>query len=101
SGEMQKIKGFLVGQFAIAMQTPDALAGQLADIAFFGLQDNYLQAYLGKLRAVGLADANRIAKTYFAPDSLSLILVAPVAKVGTQLKGLGKMETRPVDAVGK
>jgi zinc protease len=101
SGEMQKIKGYLSGQFAIGMQTPDALAAQLADITFYGLPDNYLQTYLGRLRAVTLADANRIAHAYFPPDRLSLVLVAPAAKVSGQLKGLGNAETRSVETVGK
>jgi zinc protease len=99
--ELQKVKGYLAGMFAIRVQTPEALAAQLADIAFYGLPDDYLQTYLPRLRAVTLARINRVARTYFPPDGLSLILVAPAAKVAGQLKGLGNIETRPVESVGK
>ena len=50
---------------------------------------------------MSLADANRIAHTYFAPQALSLVLVAPAAKVKSQLAGLPNIETRPVETVGK
>lgn len=99
--ELQKVKGYLAGMYAISMQTPEALAGQLGEIAFYGLPADYLQTYLPRLRAVTLAQANRIARAYFPPEKLSLVLVAPAAKVTPQLKGLGAFDIRPVSSVGK
>lgn len=99
--ELKKVKGYLSGLFAIHVQTPEALAGELAEIAFYGLPDDYLQTYLSKLRAVTLADANRIARAYCKPEQLSLVLVAPAAKVKEQLKGIGDIETHAVETVGK
>ena len=99
--ELQKAKNYLSGQFAIEMQTPESLAGQLANMAFYNLPTDYLQTYLLRLRAVSLADVNRIAKTYFGPQSMSLILVAPAAKVKSQLSTLGSIDIRPVASVGK
>jgi zinc protease len=43
AAELKKVQGYLAGLFAIRVQTPQALAAQLADIAFFGLPDDYLQ----------------------------------------------------------
>ncbi len=99
--ELLKAKNYLSGQFAISAQSPEALAAQLANIAFYDLPADYLQSYLLRLRAVTLADANRMARTYFAPQFLSLVLVAPAAKVKSQLANLPNMETRPVESVGK
>ena len=99
--ELQKVKGFMVGMYAVQMQTPEALAGQLTDIEVFGLPKDYLQSYLPRLRSITLADANRIAKTYFAPENLSVVLVGPAKKIAPQLQGLGAFETRPVETVGK
>jgi zinc protease len=101
AAELAKVKGYLAGMYAVSMQTPEALAGQLGEIAFYGLPADYLQTYLPRLRAVTLADANRIARTYFPPEKLSLVLVAPAAKVMSQLKGLGSFDVRPVSTVGK
>lgn len=99
--ELNKVKGFLAGLYAVQVQTPEALAGQLVDIEVFGLPKDYLQSYLPRLRAITLADANRIAKTYFTPQNLSLVLVGPAKKIAPQLQGLGNFETRPVEAIGK
>ena len=99
--EVQKFKNYLAGQFAIQVQSPEALAAQLGNIAFYQLPADYLQTYLLRLRAVSLADANLIARTYFSPDALSLVLVAPAAKIKSQLTGLGSIETRAVDTIGK
>ena len=93
--EVQKFKNYLAGSFAIQVQSPEALAAQLASIAFYKLPPDYLQTYLLRLRAVPLADVNRIAKTYFTPESLSLILVAPAAKVKSQLAGVGAWRRAP------
>ncbi len=99
--EVTKFKRYLMGDFAISVQTPEALAGQLADIAFFNLPPNYLQTYLGHIRTVTKADVNRIARTYFSPGRLNIVLVAPARTVGPQLTGLGSWERRSVEAVGK
>ena len=99
--ELKKTKGFLTWQFAVQVQTPEALAGVLADVAFYNLPPDYLSTYLAKLNAVTLADVNRIARTYFAPNKLALVLVAPAAQVRSQLTGLDRIETRPVASVGK
>ncbi len=99
--ELAKINGYLAGQFAIGLQTPQALAGRLAEMAIYGLPDDYLQTYLAKLQAVPLADVNRVAKTYFSPDALSIILVAPGSKVKSQMNEFKQIETRPADSIAK
>ncbi len=99
--ELTKVRGFMAGLFAIKVQTPEALASQLGDMAFNNLPDDYLQTYLSKVRSVALSDVNRIAKKYFDPKGLSLVLVTAASKVDKQLKGINGIEIRPVSSVGK
>lgn len=99
--ELSKVKGYLSGLFAIRVQTPEALAAELTEMAFYHLPDNYLQTYLQKLQGVTLAEANRIARIYFAPEKLSVVLVGPKNKIEQQLRGLGEFRMRPVTMVGK
>jgi Predicted Zn-dependent peptidases len=91
----------MAGLFAISVQAPEALAGQLAEIAFYGLPDDYLKTYLTRIRAVTLTEINRVAKRYVTPDQLSLVVVGPGQKITPQLKGLGTFETLSVELVGK
>jgi len=99
--EYNKARGYLAGQFAVHMETPEALAGELASMAFYGLPDNYLETYLPRLRSVTLPEVNRIAKTYFGPNALSAVLVGPAGKITSQLKGEGNFDVRPVSAVAR
>jgi zinc protease len=99
--ELSKVKGYMAGQYAIAMQTPEAIAGQLAEMEFYKLPNNYLETYITHLNAITLPQANRIAKTYFDPSQLSLVLVAPHSKVQAQLKSLGAYDVHQVSEVGK
>jgi zinc protease len=99
--EYQKARGYLAGQYAVHVETPEALAGELASMAFYGLPDNYLETYLPRLRAITLPEVNRIARMYFGPNAHSTIMVGPAAKITSQLKGAGTFETRPVTAVAK
>jgi zinc protease len=99
--EVTKVKGYMAGLFAIRMQTPGAIAGQLADIAFFGLPADYLQTYIQRVQAITPADVNRIAKEYLAPEKLSIVMVTSAAKVRDQLKGLPGIQTRRVEEIGK
>lgn len=101
ASELKKAQGYLGGSFAIHVQTPEALAGELADIAFHGLPANWLETYLARIRAVTLADVSRVAKTWFDPDSLSLVLLAPAKAVADQLQGVGTFERRPVASIGR
>ena len=101
AAELAKVKGYLAGQYAISLQTPSALAGQLSEILFYGLPNDYLTTYITKIKAVSLADINRVAAEQFAPSKLSLVLVAPAEKIKAQLSGLPAPEMRPVEEVGK
>ena len=101
ASELNKVKRYLEGTFAIRMQTGRALAGELADIAFYGLPNNYLETYLPSLRSVTLSQVNRIARNYFQSGSLSMVLVCPAKAVTGQLRGMGNFEMRSVDAIGK
>jgi zinc protease len=101
AAELKRVKGYLTGLFAISMQSPEALAGQLATMAFYGLPDDYLRTYLTKINAVTLKDANRLAKTYASPAALTLIVVGPASKIEGPLKGLGKFEKVSIETVGK
>ena len=99
--EYEKAKGFLTGQFAIRVQTPEGIAGQLLDMAVNDLPEDYLKIYLPKLRAVSISEVNKICKSYFAPENLSIVLVGPYAKIKSQLNGLGDFEVKPADKIAE
>ena len=102
TGEVAKVKGrHPAGQYAIGLQTPQALAAQLAEMVFHRLPDDYPTTYITKLKSVPIVELNRVAREHFSPSQLSLILVAPADKIKAQLSGLSTPDVRPVEQVGK
>lgn len=99
--ELSRVKGYLVGAFAQQVQAPESLASRLAVAELYKLPQDYLEKYLSRIQAVTITQVNKIARTYFAPTSLSLVIVAPYAKVKAQIDGLGRVTMRPLDSVGK
>jgi zinc protease len=99
--ELRKVKGYLSGFSAIRAQTPQALAAQFAQIESSGLPKDYLSTYIQKIQAVTLNDVNRIAKTYFKPEGMTFVLVAPAEKVKGQIKGFGTFEIKTVESLVK
>lgn len=99
--ELAKAKGYLAGQFAISVQTPEALSGRLARNALYGLPEDELHTYLSRLSKVTLADIDAVARLYFQPERMSLVLVGPAARVAPMLRGLGETKVTPAADVTK
>ena len=94
--EVAQSKSYRVGAFAIHSQTPEFLGGILGDMEFYGLPGDYLKTWPARIQSVSISQANDIAKRFFDPSRMSLIIVAPAKKVGNQLNGLGNVETRTI-----
>lgn len=99
--ELQRAKAFKAGSFARSSQTPEALARRLAAIELYGLPADYLQKYLSRISAVTLVEANRALRRYFDPGRLAMVVVGPLAAIRPQLKGLGKLEERPLEGIAR
>src|SRR5439155_21204944 len=58
---LEKAKTYLRGQFPLKVESPDALAGRLAEIAFHGLPEDELVTYRARAQAVTAEDVTRVA----------------------------------------
>jgi predicted Zn-dependent peptidase len=94
--ELAKAKRFLTGQFPLGLQAPDALAAQLADIEFFGLDPRYLETFATRVNAVTIADLRRVLREHFCTDDLKILVVSNPKTATTALKGLGPVEVKEI-----
>ena len=92
--ELAKAKRYLTGQFPLGLQAPDALAAQLLDIEFYGLEPTYVEAFNDKINAVTMADARRALKSYFCVDDLRILVVSNPELARKELEGLGTIEVK-------
>jgi zinc protease len=98
--EFQTAKDGLLRLFPSSFETPSQILDQLAQIAFFGLPDDYYRSWPAAIEAVSLADVRRVARTWVDPDRLVLLVVGDRRVVEPGLRELG-MPMRNIDHEGQ
>jgi zinc protease len=90
--ELEKMRALAVGQFALGMETSDAVLDSLVNLNVHGLPENSLDTYRSRVRAVTAADVKRLASRLLHPDRAAIVLVGPAEDLTPQLEGLGPIE---------
>ena len=95
--ELEKAKNYLKGQFPLGLQAPDELAGEIANVEFFGLPQDFIASYPAKIDAVTMADVKRVLKAYFCTEDLKILVVTNGELAQKALDGLGALETKEIE----
>jgi zinc protease len=96
--ELGDAQAYLTGSFPLTIETPSAIALQVLNAIFYGLDLQELQTFRERVNAVTVDDIQRVARTYLHPDRLSIVLVGDASKFEQQLAGAGfnQVERIPV-----
>jgi predicted Zn-dependent peptidase len=92
--ELDAAKNFRNGQFALSLETPDALASQLVSMKINGLPNEYLEKYTTRVREVTPEQVKTVSSKYMNPDQLSLIVVGDAGAIGGALKKFGAAKVK-------
>ena len=95
--ELDKARNYLKGQYPLGLQAPDELAGEIANVEFFGLPQDFIATYPAKIGAVTMDDVKRVLKTYFCTDDLKILVVTNGDLTKKALDGLGALETKEIE----
>ena len=87
--ELADAQAYLTGSFPLTIETPSAIALQVLNAVFYGLDLNELQTYRERVNAVTPDDIQRVAREYLHPDRLSIVLVGDASVFVKQLAGVG------------
>ncbi len=87
--ELSGAQEYLTGSFPITIETPSQIATQILNAVFFGLSLNDLETYRERVNAVSPDDIQRVARSYFHPDQLTIVLVGDASAFVKQLPGAG------------
>jgi zinc protease len=87
--ELADAKAYLTGSFPLTIETPDAIAMQILNVLFYELPIEQLQNFRDRVNAVTVDDIQRVARAYFKPDRLSVVLVGNASAFESQLNGVG------------
>ena len=91
-GELSQAKTLAVGNFSLGLETSDAVMAGLVDLDVYGLPEDSLDTYRGRVRAVSLEDAARMANELLHPDRVAIVLVGPAEKLVPQVEDLAPVE---------
>src|SRR4029453_8161507 len=87
--ELSDAQAYLTGSFPLTIETPSAIALQVLNAVFYGLDLNELQTFRERVNAVTPDDIQRVARQYLHPDRLSIVLVGDASIFAKQLPALG------------
>ena len=87
--ELADAQAYLTGSFPLTIETPSAIALQVLNAVFYGLDMGELQTFRERVNAITVDDIQRVARTYLHPDRLSIVLVGDADVFAKQLPGVG------------
>jgi predicted Zn-dependent peptidase len=102
--ELTRAKNYLALGYPGDFETVSQIAGQLGEMLYYGLPDDYFNNYIGKVLAVTKEDVQRVAKKYIDPENIAVVVVGDQKSVQKGLEGLklGKLKTMKIeDVLGK
>jgi zinc protease len=87
--ELADAQAYLTGSFPLTIETPSAIALQVLNAVFYGLDLSDLETFRDRVNAVTPEDIQRVAQQYLHPDRLSIVLVGDASVFGKQLPAVG------------
>jgi zinc protease len=87
--ELADAQAYLTGSFPLTIETPSAIALQILNAVFYGLDLSELETLRERVNAVTPEDIQRVAQQYLRPDRLSIVLVGDASVFSKQLAAVG------------
>jgi zinc protease len=99
--ETDAAKNALIRSYPRRLETNDGVAGVLADLAFYGLDESEITDYNRRIGQVKAEDITRVAKQYIDPQNLAVVVVGDVAKIKPGIEALAVGPVKLLDADAK
>jgi len=99
TAEVEKARRYLAGLFPLRTETNESLAGVLADMALYGLGDDWLDKYRDRVREVTREEARAAAEQLCFPQPPLTVAVGPAERLRPQLERFGPVEVLSADDV--
>jgi zinc protease len=98
-GELRGVRDYFIGSFPLTVETPSAIALQVLNQMFYGLDVKDLDRLRDRVDAVTVQDLQTVARKWLKPDRLSIVLVGDASKFMSQLAAMGfdAIERIPID----
>jgi len=87
--ELSEAQAYLSGSFPLTIETPNEIATQILNVAFYELPSNEVGTFRERVLSVTPDDIQRVSRAYIRPDRLSIVLVGNARQFVPQLAALG------------
>ena len=89
--------------FPGGFETTSGMAGNLANLAVYGLPESFFTEYVPKIQAVTAADVERAAKQYVQTDKFAIIVVGDLSVIekGVRAANFGPVKVVTLDEILK
>ncbi len=91
--ELVLAKDTYANKFIFRFTTSSSIVAQMVSIEYQGLPLDYLDTYVGNVKAVTKDDVLRVAKKYMHPDKMVLLVIGNKEKFDKPLSEFGKVNT--------
>jgi hypothetical protein len=91
--ELEKVKNYLTGTFALALEQPATVARFALNIARYGLPADYYANYLKSLAAVTPDDISEMANKYIRPENCHVFVVGKADDIAGNLASFSPDQT--------
>lgn len=89
--ELRRHQAFLAGVLITENATPAGILDTLRNFDLYGVDAEYRANFVERVRDIAPADIQRVARTYFQPHDLVIVVVGNRAAVASQLASVGKL----------
>jgi zinc protease len=90
--ELAPARTLAVGEFSLGLETSEAVMASLVELDVYGLPEDGLDTYRGRVRAVSESEIAALAQRQLHPERSVIVLVGPAKDLTPQLEGLGPIE---------
>lgn len=87
--ELGVVKSYVLGRFALNLETSEAVMASLVALDVYGLPEDSLDTYRGRVRAIDTADTARVARELLFPNTSAIVVVGPAEALRSQFEDLG------------
>ncbi|MBO0720207.1 MAG: insulinase family protein [Blastocatellia bacterium] len=99
--QLKSAKAYIKGQFPLELETNDQLAGLIARLEFYGLDERDINEYYTRIDAMTTADAQRVIKQYFPLENLVFVLIGKSSEIEKiARKYATKIDTKSISQPG-
>ena len=87
--ELVRVRGYLGGLYPLSLETHEAWAEKLAEVELYGLPEDEVAGFTGRIAAVDAAACQALARRYLPGERRVVVAVGPARVLAPQLAAFG------------